>query len=130
MTTRDLAAATLQTVALYADTAGKATQRALQQQAERDAQLRHLRDQLSADLLGKHREAGEPSYRDVGRAIEISKATVCRVLHGVSDAAPRWRYVVGLLQYFGSPAEDIQRVHMLWVEIRDLEKPIPRKIES
>jgi AraC-like DNA-binding protein len=85
--------------------------------------LRALRDQLAAELVKAHREAGEPSYSTIAQQLQVSKATVHRLLNGVGGRSPKWHHVDDMLEVFGRSDRDVDRLRALWIEIRRLEDP-------
>jgi DNA-binding phage protein len=61
-----------------------------------------------------HREAGEPSMRDIARLAELSHDTVHRVLVGRSTC-PTWRSLSRVVRALGG---DVEAVRRLWLATR------------
>ena len=87
--------------------------------------LHALRRQLSEQLMEAHRAAGEPSYSAIAGQVGVSKSTVFRMLDGIGDGFRlKWHHVDDMLEVFGRSDRDVERLRALWVEIRELEKPV------
>lgn len=65
-----------------------------------------------------HREAGEPSTRDIGKAINYSHTTVAQLLNGSS--CPAWTTLQALVSYLGGDSVEFKR---LWIAARNAEDP-------
>lgn len=85
--------------------------------------LRVLRTHLAEQLAEAHREAGEPSYSEIAGQVGVSKSTVFRMLNGIGGRSPKWRHIDDMLEVFGRPDRDVERLRALWIEIRGIEKP-------
>ena len=86
--------------------------------------LHALRRQLSEQLMEAHRAAGEPSYSAIAGQVGVSKSTVFRMLNGIGERSPKWHHVDDMLEVFGRSDRDVERLRALWIEIRELEKPV------
>lgn len=102
-------------------------QERLQQEAEereRAERDRFLLDQLADRLMLEYREAGEPPYSWLARDMQVSKATVCRILNGSGKTAPRWWQVNALLLACKVDASTIDEIKRMWIDIRNEQKPL------
>lgn len=75
---------------------------------------------LSARLQHLHREAGEPSYREIGKEIKFSHTTVMKAIK--CENCPSWRVLERIVDHLGG---DIPEFKKLWKEIRDDAHPLP-----
>jgi hypothetical protein len=92
-----------------------------QARAERD---RALLDQLADRLMLEYRNAGEPPYSWLARDMQVSKATVCRILNGSGKTLPRWWQVDALLRACKVDAGTVFEIKKMWIDIRNEQKPI------
>ncbi|MGH3974911.1 MAG: hypothetical protein ACRDS9_16525 [Pseudonocardiaceae bacterium] len=71
---------------------------------------------LRTSLRRLHREAGEPSTRDIGKAINYSHTTVAQLLNG--SRCPVWTTLQALVIHLGGDSVEFKR---LWIAARDAE---------
>jgi Ig-like domain from next to BRCA1 gene/Helix-turn-helix domain len=77
-----------------------------------------LRDLVLA-LRQLHRHAGEPSTRDIAKAINYSHTTVAKAMNG--DRCPSWPVLRAIVRGLHG---DEDRFRELWVAVRDTEAPL------
>jgi len=77
-------------------------------------------DELSLALRHLHRRAGEPSTREIGKAISYSHTTVSHALNG--SRCPSWRVVERIVGHLGG---DVEEFRLLWLAVRETEDPLP-----
>jgi hypothetical protein len=75
---------------------------------------------MSAALRHLHRQAGEPSTREIGGAIKYSHTTVAQALGGSRRCS--WKVIEKIVVYLNGDVEIFRR---LWVRMRDAEAPLP-----
>ncbi|MFD5696443.1 hypothetical protein [Streptomyces lasiicapitis] len=75
---------------------------------------------LAAQLQHLHREAGEPSYREIGRKIKFSHTTVMKTIK--CESCPSWQVLEKIVVFLGG---DIPEFKKLWKEIRNDARPLP-----
>jgi Helix-turn-helix domain len=75
---------------------------------------------LAVALRHLHRRAGEPSSREIGRAINFSHTTVAQALSG--RRCPSWRVIEAVVIYLNGETEEFRE---LWMAVRQTEDPLP-----
>lgn len=75
---------------------------------------------LSTALRHLHRHAGEPSTREIGRAVQYSHTTVAQALSGSRRCS--WKVIEKVVVYLNG---DVELFRRLWIRVRDAEKPLP-----
>lgn len=75
---------------------------------------------LSTALRHLHRHAGEPSTREIGRAVHYSHTTVAQALSGSRRCS--WKVIEKVVVYLNG---DVELFRRLWIRVRDAEKPLP-----
>lgn len=78
------------------------------------------RAELTAALRHLHRHAGEPSTRDVARAIGYSHTTVAQALSGSRRCS--WKVLRKLVEFLDG---DLDTFKQLWLLVRGAEDPLP-----
>lgn len=76
-------------------------------------------DGLSIALLQLHRRTGEPSAREIAKAIGYSHTTVAQALSGARH--PSWPVLSGIVEFLKG---DVEEFRNYWIAVRDAEQPI------
>jgi transcriptional regulator with XRE-family HTH domain len=88
-----------------------------------DPMYRAALEEFSRELRILYRDAGDPPYRDVARAIGTSQATLCRVLNGA--VLPRGHFILSLLKNLNRDRDGhLERLMVQRNAVRDILKPI------
>ena len=79
---------------------------------------------LATELRRLRRLAGEPSTREIARAISFSHTTVAQALNG--SRCPRWNVVSAMVRHLRG---DVETFRPLWQAVRDAAEPIPAVVD-
>jgi transcriptional regulator with XRE-family HTH domain len=85
-------------------------------------------DNLLRRLRMAHREAGHPTYRQLGKQIGMSASTICRIFNATKP--PPWHQLQQILGALQVSEEDIDTTwRTLWRRAENAAKPIPVELD-